>query len=111
MNEHQKNCCNFGQWSTLWNRRKFLQTTGAGLAMQYLLSRDGLLAATNSGTGPRLSGANSLGGDLAGAMKHNLLSAKPPHFTAKAKSVIFLFCYGGPSQVDLFDPKPELEKW
>ena len=32
-------------------------------------------------------------------------------FDAKAKSVIFLFMYGGPSQVDTFDPKPELEKF
>ena len=43
--------------------------------------------------------------------KYNPLAPKPPHFAAKAKSVIFLFCYGGPSQVDLFDPKPALEKW
>lgn len=33
-----------------------------------------------------------------------------PHHTAKAKSVIFLFMDGGPSQVDTFDPKPRLEK-
>ena len=40
--------CNFGHWPTVWNRRQFLQTTGAGfatLAMQYLLGREGLLAA------------------------------------------------------------------
>ena len=34
-----------------------------------------------------------------------------PHFTPRAKNVIFLFMTGGPSQIDLFDPKPELEKW
>ncbi len=33
-----------------------------------------------------------------------------PHFAASAKSVIQLFMTGGPSQVDLFDPKPELAK-
>lgn len=33
-----------------------------------------------------------------------------PHFPAKAKRVIYLFQSGGPSQVDLFDPSPELEK-
>ena len=33
-----------------------------------------------------------------------------PHFAPTAKSVIFLFMSGGPSQVDTFDPKPELEK-
>ena len=36
---------------------------------------------------------------------------KKPHFPAKAKSVLFLFMVGGPSPLDLFDPKPELEKW
>lgn len=35
---------------------------------------------------------------------------KPPHFPAKAKSVIFLFMDGGPSQMDTFDPKPLLTK-
>jgi Protein of unknown function (DUF1501) len=38
------------------------------------------------------------------------LAPKPTHFPAKAKSVIFLFMDGGPSQVDTFDPKPRLEK-
>ena len=33
------------------------------------------------------------------------------HHAAKAKSVIFLYMPGGPSQIDLFDPKPELQKW
>jgi hypothetical protein len=36
---------------------------------------------------------------------------KKPQFPAKAKSVIFLFMDGGPSQVDTFDPKPLLEKY
>ena len=35
-------------------------------------------------------------------------AVRPPHFAAKAKSVIFLFMDGGPSQVDTFDPKPRL---
>jgi len=34
-----------------------------------------------------------------------------PHFTPKARSVIFLYMDGGPSQVDTFDPKPALEKY
>ena len=38
------------------------------------------------------------------------LAAKPGHFPARAKSVIFLFMEGGPSHIDLFDPKPELNK-
>src|SRR6478735_8205190 len=36
----------------------------------------------------------------------NPLAAKPTHFAAKAKSVIFCFMEGGPSHLDTFDPKP-----
>ena len=39
------------------------------------------------------------------------LAPKPGHFPAKAKSVIFLFMDGGPSQVDTFDPKPLLDRY
>ncbi len=39
------------------------------------------------------------------------LSPEPPHFPAKAKAVIQLFMHGGPSHVDLLDPKPMLEKY
>jgi hypothetical protein len=39
------------------------------------------------------------------------LKPKPPHFPAKAKAVIQLFMHGGPSHVDLFDPKPLLAKY
>src|SRR6185295_14593003 len=38
------------------------------------------------------------------------LAAKLPHFTARAKRIIFLFMKGGPSQVDTFDPKPLLTR-
>src|SRR5437773_9512491 len=37
-------------------------------------------------------------------------SARSPHVAAKAKSVIFLFMEGGPSHLDTFDPKPQLDK-
>src|SRR5688500_1506039 len=40
----------------------------------------------------------------------NPLAPKAPHFTPKAKRVVFFFMNGGPSQVDTFDPKPELTK-
>ena len=40
----------------------------------------------------------------------NPLAPKPPHFPAKAKSVIFLMMAGGPSQMETFDPKPVLNK-
>jgi len=39
------------------------------------------------------------------------LAPKKPHFEPAARSVIFLFMPGGPSQIDLFDPKPALRKW
>jgi hypothetical protein len=38
----------------------------------------------------------------------NQLAPKPPHFKPRAKSVIFLFMAGGPSQLELFDYKPKL---
>ena len=40
----------------------------------------------------------------------NPLAPKKPHFPAKAKSVIFLFMAGGPSQLELFDYKPKLNE-
>ena len=36
------------------------------------------------------------------------MAVRPPHFPAKAKSVIFLYMDGGPGQMDTFDPKPRL---
>jgi len=47
----------------------------------------------------------------AAAPEVNPLAPRKPHFPAKAKNVIFMFMEGGPSQLDLFDPKPALEKW
>ena len=56
-------------------------------------------------------GALALASLLEGNTRVNPLAAKPPHFAAKAKSVIFLFMVGGPSHVDTFDPKPALKKY
>src|SRR3989442_14368445 len=71
--------------------------------------RDVLRAAANG------FGALALQAILAGEgrakQRVNPLAAKPQHFPAKAKSVIFLFMVGGPSQIDLFDPKPTLKKY
>jgi len=56
--------------------------------------------------------ANLLESEGYGAMADSSpLAPKPPMFAPKAKNVIFMFMEGGPSQLDLFDPKPELEKW
>src|SRR5713101_4344848 len=73
------------------SRRQFFQRAGsglAGIALANMLQRDGLMAAKLA----------------------DPLAPKKPHHEPKAKSVIWLFMEGGPSHVDLFDPKPELEK-
>ncbi|MBC8166042.1 MAG: DUF1501 domain-containing protein, partial [Bryobacteraceae bacterium] len=46
---------------------------------------------------------------LAAAVRDPTL-ARQPHHAPKAKSVIFLFMEGGPSHIDLFDPKPKLNE-
>jgi hypothetical protein len=79
-------------------RREFLWEAGAGftgLALTGLLTLDKFFA----------SEANAA---TAASKFINPLAPKPPHFAPKAKSVIFLFMYGGPSQVDTFDYKPAL---
>ena len=80
------------------NRREFLRTAGGGmgaLALTALLARDGVLRTATAA-------------ESAGSI--NPLASKPPHFRPRAKRVIWLFMHGGPSHVDLFDPKPELAK-
>lgn len=47
---------------------------------------------------------------VAAGEKIHPLAPKPGHLPAKAKNVIFLMMEGGPSHIDTFDPKPELEK-
>jgi len=54
--------------------------------------------------------AEDFGSDLFAAGSANPLGLKASHFAARAKRVIFLFMSGGPSHVDLFDPKPRLIK-
>jgi len=47
----------------------------------------------------------------ASASSENPLAAKPTHFRPRTKHVIYLHMIGAPSQLDLFDEKPELKKW
>lgn len=78
-------------------RREFLWQIGAGfggLALTSLLDKDGFFS--------RVAGASE--------PISSPLSLKAPHFVPKAKRCIFLFMYGGPSSVDTFDYKPELQK-
>ena len=75
------------------SRRDFLFKSGIGLgaiALQSLLANES-----------RAQGKSPVESPLA---------AKLPHFTPRAKNVIFLFMEGGPSHIDLFDPKPLLNK-
>jgi hypothetical protein len=72
------------------DRRWFLKRAGSGFGMVAL--------------------ADLLNRDAAGAAPAGPLAPKPTHFPAKAKAVIWLFMEGAPSSVDLFDPKPELDK-
>jgi hypothetical protein len=80
-------------------RREFLWEAGAGfagLALTALLEQDGFFV--------RHAGAAEPAG------YRSPLALRPPHFTPRAKGVIFLFMYGGPSHVDTWDYKPELQR-
>jgi hypothetical protein len=80
--------------SSLLGRRDWLRHVGGGLgsvALTSLLARDGLLYAEPTAVS-------------------NPLAPRPPHFPARAKAIIYLFMHGGPSHVDIFDPKPALTK-
>jgi hypothetical protein len=85
-------------FSPNYSRRELLRRSGCGLGLLGLasvLSDDGLLAVEP--------------GEGTGAL--HPLAEKKPHFPAKAKHVIHIFCNGGPSHVDTFDPKPALDKY
>src|SRR5215204_5665742 len=71
-------------------------------------TRRDLLRASANGFG-LLALADLLAGS-ARADAPDPLAPRAGHFKAKARRVIFLFMHGGPSQVDTFDPKPELAK-
>src|SRR5262249_18847711 len=78
------------RFTPVLTRRDLLRQSGGGfglLALADLLSR---------------SEAASGGG--------NPLAPRAPHFTPRARRVLFLFMHGGPSQVDTFDYKPLLER-
>jgi hypothetical protein len=79
------------------DRREFIWQAGGGFvgtALTYLLAQDGFFNQARANTPGKVSS----------------IDPKPSHFAPKAKSCIFLFMYGGPSHMDLFDPKPELTK-
>lgn len=88
------------------SRREWVWQMGggfAGLALTALLDGDGFFA--------RPAVAAEVAAKVGEAAALNPLAPKNPHFAAQAKSVIFLMMNGGPSQVDTFDYKPDLEKY
>jgi len=86
-----RRCPGPGEMGSGLSRRRFLETAGHGF---------GALALSQMLAGELAPGASFLG----------TKPAMPPrsHFRARAKRCIFLFMVGGPSQMDLFDPKPAL---
>src|SRR5688572_9410758 len=86
------------------SRREWLTSAGGGaglLALAALMADEGLLSAADA--------AESTSGPAADP-RLNPLAPRKSHFPAKAKNVIWLFMNGGPSQVDTWEYKPELEK-
>jgi len=73
------------------SRRELLRRAGAGFGSLALTA----LLADEARTAPEAA---------------DPLAVRAPHFSARAKRVIFLFMPGGPSQVDTFDPKPRLTR-
>ena len=67
-----------------------------GVALAWLFQREGLLA---TAVKPDLTAAS-----------HTLLP-KQPHHQPRAKAMISCFMQGGPSQMDICDPKPKLDEW
>src|SRR5918997_739273 len=84
----------------LWHllcRREMLKRSGfnlAAIALGTLLGRGGARAAPEGG----------------GVTPPSILGPRRPHLAPRAKRVIYLHMIGAPSQLDLFDPKPELIK-
>ncbi len=72
-----------------------------------LLSRRRMLCQVGGGFGA-VALLGMLAAESRAAEASNPLAAKPPHFPARAKRVIFLFMHGGVSHVDTFDFKPKL---
>ncbi|MGC8639162.1 MAG: DUF1501 domain-containing protein, partial [Isosphaeraceae bacterium] len=91
------------QFEMMTRRHFFGRTAGLGLgsmALASLLAEDGRAAALADQSKPVAKIGTAVGG-LPGL----------PHFPPKAKRAIYLFMNGGPSQMDLVDYKPKMDKW
>jgi hypothetical protein len=78
------------------------------MTMNPMLTRRQFFGRTSTGLG--IAALSSLLNDDLRAQSDAAGIPGLPHFPARAKRVIYLFQYGGPSQIDLFDPKPALNK-
>jgi hypothetical protein len=82
------------EFNAVQSRRRFLRDSACGLgtvALAQLLTQDGRGAQVTPAADP--------------------MAPRAPHFSPKAKNVIFMFMAGAPSQLDLFEPKPALKKY
>src|SRR5260221_3087698 len=94
----QSSLAHAGRW--LLNRRDFLRFGGTGLggiALTTLFHEQGLLAADKTPIRPQWSAERPT-------------APRPPHFPAKARNVLVIFCSGALSHLDVWDYKPELIK-
>jgi len=80
----------------VYSRRDWLARAGCGFG---LLALADLLAAETAAPAPGIPYRAT-----------QPYSVRPPHYPARAKRVIFLYMPGGPSHIDLFDPKPRLHQ-
>src|SRR5262245_37503490 len=74
------------------------------------LSRRDLLLRSGMGFGA-LALADLLGSPRLAAAATDPLAPRAPHFAPRAKRVLHIFCSGGPSQMETFDPKPALNTY
>src|SRR5260370_18347476 len=82
-----------GDFFGIQSRRRFFRDVGYGIGTAAIAN----LMAVECRTADTALGVNPL-------------APKKPHFPPKAKSVIFLFMSGAPSQVDLYDPQPVMRQ-
>src|SRR3954452_15962486 len=94
-----------GQCERALTRRDLLRKSGMGfgaLALSALLAEEAEARAPGQGAGGTGHGVRT--------RTPNPLAPRAPHFPPRAKAVIFLYRVGGPSHIETFDPKPELDR-
>ena len=106
MNNQEEHISSIGK--SLLNRRSFMKSTGfslGALGLANLLSRDGLLGATDPKS---FTGKSPIRPEVD---PDNPYAPRKAHFEPPAKQVLVIFCPGAVSHVDTFDYKPDLAKY